>query len=151
MVVGAEAEAVRASIAAQAVEVVQNQNWESGMGSSVSAGVRQLQQSGADSAAVAILLPDQPLVTTDHLVRMRRLLHTEQAQIIAARYSCTLGVPAFFKRSLFSALASLPPQAGARHLLRDSGALVTEFPLPEAATDIDTPEDFAALESISKV
>ncbi len=122
VVVGAEAETVRSAIAAQPIEIAQNDNWRSGMGSSVAAGIQQLRESGVDSAAVAILLGDQPLVTAEHLRAMRTLLHTRENPVVAAQYGGTLGVPALFKRELFSMLASLPPEAGARHLLRDSGA-----------------------------
>lgn len=145
VVVGAEADTVRAVIAAQPVDIVYNQYWKRGMGSSVAAGVRRLQEAATDSAAVAILLADQPLVTGDHLTVMRTLLHTGGAAIVAAGYNGTIGVPALFKRSLFSTLAALPPEAGARHILRESGVSVTSFPLPQAGIDIDTPEDFAAL------
>lgn len=146
VVVGAEAEAVRAAIATQPIEIVYNEDWELGMGGSVAAGVRRLQEASTDSAAVAILLADQPLVTAIHLSAMRTLLHTEKASIVAAAYNETIGVPALFKRALFPVLASLEPEAGARHILRDSAFRVAEFPLPEAGTDIDTPEDFAALQ-----
>ncbi len=145
VVVGAEADAVRAAVAAQPVEIAQNRHWQLGMGSSLAAGVQQLQELAGQSAAVAILLADQPLVTANHLKEMRRLLYTEPAPIVAAEYNGTLGVPALFKRELFATLASLPPDAGARHVLRDSGFAVTAFPLAEAAVDIDTPEDLAAL------
>lgn len=147
VVVGAESEAVRSAIAAQPVEIVQNDEWQSGMGSSIAAGVRKLQDSDAESAAVAILLSDQPLVTSAHLEAMRTLLHTRENPVVAAQYSGTIGVPALFKRELFSLLAALPPEAGARYLLRDSALRVTEFPLPEAAADVDTPADFAKLEN----
>ena len=145
VVVGAEADAVRAAVAAQPVAVAQNENWQSGMGSSVVAGIRQLQDAAPQSAGVAILLADQPLVTSQHLRDMRKLLYLERAPIVAAEYSGTLGVPALFKRELFATLAALPGNAGARHILRDSGFAVTPFPLLAAAMDIDTPEDFAAL------
>jgi molybdenum cofactor cytidylyltransferase len=145
VVVGAEANSVRASIAALRVEIAQNDCWQQGMGSSIAVGVRQLREAATHSAAVAILLADQPLVTSDHLIEMRRLLFAGKSAIVAAEYSGTLGVPALFKRELFAVLAALPPDAGARHLLRDSGFAVTAFSLPVAAMDIDTPEDFAAL------
>ena len=146
VVVGAESDAVRAAVAAQPVEIAQNQHWHLGMGSSVAQGIQQLQAVTANTAAVAILLADQPLVTADHLKEMRRRLYIDGTPIVAAAYSGTIGVPALFKRELFATLAALPPEAGARHILRDSGFAVTPFPLPDAAIDIDTPEDLAALE-----
>jgi molybdenum cofactor cytidylyltransferase len=145
VVVGAEAEAVRAAIAKERVHVVHNEYWRSGMGSSLSAGVKRLQQEGFESAAVAVTLADQPLVTVDHLRAMRRQVHLSGAAIIAAQYNDTLGVPAIFARKMFGTLLNLPPEAGARHLLRQPGLSVKAFPLPEAAIDIDTPDDLEAL------
>jgi molybdenum cofactor cytidylyltransferase len=145
VVVGAEAEAVRAAIAKERVHIVHNEYWRSGMGSSVSAGVKRIQQEGFESAAVAITLADQPLVLAEHLQAMRRQVYLSGAAIIAAQYNGGLGVPAVFARSIFGALANLPPEAGAKHLLRQPGLQVQAFPLPEAAMDIDTPDDLKAL------
>lgn len=146
VVVGAEAEVVRASIASERVEIVHNENWQLGMGSSLAAGVRRLNEIAPDAAAAAILLSDQPLVRAQHLKAMRKLLAKEGNPIVAAAYQNTLGVPALFRRDLFAMLATLQPEAGARRILRESGVGVTAFPLPEAAVDLDTPEDWAALQ-----
>ena len=151
VVVGAEAEAVRSAIAAERVDIVHNENWQSGMGSSLSAGVRRLNEIAPECAAAAILLADQPLVGAQHLKAMRKLLAREGNPIVAASYQDTLGVPALFRRDLFAMLASLPPEAGARKILRDSGMAVTPFPLPEAAVDLDTPEDWSVFEEKSRV
>jgi CTP:molybdopterin cytidylyltransferase MocA len=93
-------------------------------------------------SAIAILVADQPLIEAKHLAAMRQLLFAAGGSIVAAQYSDTLGVPALFKPELFHALSSLAPEAGARTLLRNSDAKVIRFPLPQAAVDIDTPEDF---------
>jgi molybdenum cofactor cytidylyltransferase len=146
-VVGAQAESVRASLANRNVEIVENPDWESGMGSSVALAVRHLLENGEDSAAIALLLADQPLVTADHLKALRGKFHSSSVGIVAAEYNGTVGVPALFKRSLFGALANLDPGAGARQLLRQPGTRVDGLPMPEAAMDIDTPSDFAALNS----
>ena len=73
------------------------------------------------------------------------LVAVGQAAIVAARYDGRLGVPALFRREIFPLLASLPAASGARQLLRHSGLRVEPFPLPEAAIDIDTPADLAAV------
>ncbi len=145
VVVGAEADKVRAALASYPVEMVSNPSWASGMGSSVAAGIRYLQDAGSDCGGVAILLADQPLIAGEHLARMRRLLLQGDSPIVAAQYNGTLGVPAFFKREMFAVLAALEPGAGARALLRNSGKRVCPYSLPEAAFDVDTPDDFAAL------
>ena len=147
VVVGAEAEAVRASIASQRVSIVENPHWQEGMGSSIAAGIEQLQREQTDVAAVAILLADQPLIQASHLDRMRTEFHQSGASIVVAEYNGTVGVPAIFRRSLFDALLHLPPAAGARRLFSDPELKVQKLALPQAAFDIDTPEDLAALQA----
>lgn len=142
VVLGSNAQLLRKSIACEAVKIVHNEQWETGMGSSIRAGMRVLLESDEVPEAVAILVADQPLVRAEHLAAMRELLSGAGNPIVAAQYGDTIGVPALFKEELFSALSSLPPEAGARKLLRSSDADVTPFALPEAAVDIDTPEDF---------
>ncbi len=142
VVVGSESHILRDSIAGQRIQIVQNERWQTGMGSSLAEGMRALFKSGKTPDAVAILVVDQPLIEPKHLAGMRELLARGEGAIVAARYSGTLGVPALFKREFFPALLSLPPEAGARTLLRSADSRVVEFPLPEAAVDIDTPEDF---------
>lgn len=145
VVVGAHAPEIIDVISDLSVDVVRNDAWETGMGSSLVAGLRHILNSGSNPEYVAILLADQPLVRAAHLAAMRRLAEQSQSPIIAARYGGTVGVPAFFHRTLFPELEALAPTAGARHLLKLPGQKVAVFDLPEAAVDIDTPEDFHAL------
>jgi molybdenum cofactor cytidylyltransferase len=143
VVVGAEAAAVREAVAALPVEIVENDSWQSGMGSSITAGMRHLET--RNPWAIAFLLADQPLVTSHHLREMASLAQNPSANAVAAEYNGRLGVPALFKRQIFSALESLAPETGARHLLRSLRSEIAAYPLPEAAIDIDTPDDFEAL------
>jgi molybdenum cofactor cytidylyltransferase len=140
VVVGAEADVVAEAIRSERVDIVRNDAWQTGMGSSIAAGMRHLE--GMDVEAVAILLADQPLITAEHLSAMAAL--TRLSNIVAAEYGGTLGVPAFFQREMFPALGLLPPEAGARQLLRSSQD-VCAYPLPEAAVDVDRPEDLAVV------
>lgn len=142
VVLGSSSQMLRESIAGRTVQIVENEAWETGMGSSITAGMQVLLQNGGVPSAVAILVADQPLIEAKHLVTMRELLFGSETSVVAAQYSDTLGVPALFKQHWFYALSSLSPEAGARSLLRNADADVSPFPLPEAAIDIDTPEDF---------
>jgi molybdenum cofactor cytidylyltransferase len=145
VVVGAHAPEIIDAISDLSVDVVRNDAWETGMGSSLVAGLRHILAAGSNPGYVAVLLADQPLVRAGHLTAMRRLADVSQSPIVAARYGGTVGVPAFFHRALFPELEALAPTAGARHLLKLPGQQVAVFDLPEAAVDIDTPEDFSAL------
>lgn len=143
VVLGTESERVRAALAGMPADLVENPEWQLGMGASIVCGMRALMQKEPEASAVAILLADQPLVAAEHLRGMRALL-SPHCSAIAAEYGGTVGVPAIFQRKLFSALLSLPSEAGAKQLLRNS-ANVIAFALSEAAADIDTPDDYARL------
>lgn len=138
VVTGAEAASVRAALTERLVQLVENSAWQLGIGSSIRSGMEFV----LDGAAVCILLADQPYVEAWHLREMQKLLEESDALAVAAEYNGTLGVPAFFRRELFGELQTLEPVTGARALLCRHA---TPFPLPEAAIDIDTPEDFAKL------
>jgi molybdenum cofactor cytidylyltransferase len=148
VVIGAEAERVQCSVAALPVEVAVNENWTAGMGSSIAAGMRRFTMLEPLLPVVAILLADQPWVSAEHLRAMREQLESTGVAAIAAEYANGLGAPALFQRQMYPLLAALPPEAGAKQLLRQAGAAVSAFPLPEAARDVDTPSDFAALGSM---
>lgn len=149
VVLGAEPQAVARSLAGAAVTLVENPLWPTGMGSSIAAGVRCLEQyNDPCDDAVAILLPDQPLVEAHHLRAMAQQLSASNAHIVAARYSGGVGAPALFRQVLFPALTGLDGQPGAKALLRDPRYTVLPFDLPEAATDVDTPEEFEALKDL---
>ncbi len=150
VVVGARAQEVQASLSSETdLEFVTNLEWQLGMGSSIVAGVNRLQSHGIQPEAMAILLSDQPLIRADQLSRMRAKLHGSAADIVAAHYAGTLGVPAIFKARVFGYLSQLSPAEGARKLLRNSGLHVEPFDLPEAAVDVDTLEHFEKLNLLS--
>ena len=141
VVLGANSEAVAEAVSRTTAQWVLNENWQTGMGSSISAGIIKLLEIVPATEAVAILLADQPHIKDVHLSNMAKLFELGKLPVIAARYANTKGVPAIFNRSIFSELKMLPPATGARSLLRDAHP----YDLPEAATDIDTPDDFAML------
>jgi len=142
VVLGANAADIAPMLRHTGASVVINRDWAEGMGSSLRAGVARL-PAAADGALV--MLADQPAVTADDL---RRLVATWRRQphcIVAALYSGTAGVPAIFPREDFAALGALRGDAGARALLKRGGDRVVRLPLPNAALDIDTPEDLQNL------
>jgi molybdenum cofactor cytidylyltransferase len=142
VVLGAQADLVRDAIQNLRVEIVYNNGWQSGMGSSIATGVRNL---NTQPDGVAILTGDQPLVTAEHLREMHKILHSKDA--VAAEYSGTIGVPAIFSGTLINRLIHLPPASGAKGLLQAEDIRVAHYPLAEAALDIDTPSDWEKLAS----
>ncbi len=144
-VVGAEAEAVREAVERTGASAAFNPDWPLGMGSSITTGVAAVLEMAPEADAVAVLLADQPYITDVHLLGMCREFEMGGGPILAARYAETFGVPAIFSKDVIPVLQALSQGAGARQILRQSGAGVVGYALPEASMDVDTPEDFANL------
>jgi molybdenum cofactor cytidylyltransferase len=123
-----------------------NQNSAEGLASSVCAGLEFHKGSGL--GAVLVSSCDQPLVTGKHLRELIELWRNGRDAAVASAYSNTIGIPAVFGSELFSQLSELRGDRGAGQLLRRLPNIAT-FVLPEAAFDIDTPEELKDLESRS--
>ena len=145
IVVGAQADQCRAALSAlpenAPVAVLENPEYATGMGSSLRAGIAALQRLAPRAERLLLMVCDQPLLRFKHL---RALLDAPAASgIAAAQYNHRLGVPAVFARQHFAALAATIGDQGARALLRSLPS--TPVPMPEAAVNIDTPEDLGGL------
>jgi molybdenum cofactor cytidylyltransferase len=114
------------------IRVVNHEAGE-GMASSIRAGLRALQASGALIAGAIILACDQPAVTAGHL----RELAAGAGDVVASSYSGRKGVPAYFPSTVFDALLALRGDLGARDLIQNARAV----PLPDGDLDIDTIQD----------
>jgi molybdenum cofactor cytidylyltransferase len=140
VVLGADAVAVRAQVPAR-FDCILNSNWSEGMASSIRAGLDALDSPDAVLLAVC----DQPRIPPRHFATLVQTAASNPDQPVASGYSGTVGVPAVFPRRLFTALANLTGGAGARSVLRESSQVIV-IPCAEAACDVDTPDDAAALE-----
>jgi molybdenum cofactor cytidylyltransferase len=73
---------------------------------------------------------------------MHELHLSTGASITAARYAGTIGTPAFFDSEWFPRLAQLDGASGAKSLIQACTNTIL-FDWPEAAFDLDTPDDVA--------
>ena len=138
VVLGAFEAECRQTLAGVPVRIVVNQDWQAGMGSSISTGMKAC--SGEPLQGVLIMLCDQPGVTPSLLRRLWEHQRITGSEIAASRYSGTLGPPVLFMPPLFSRLCSLEGDAGAKSLF--AGAKhVESVDFPEGAFDIDTAGD----------
>ena len=124
--------------------VVVNRNWEEGMGSSLRTAMTRLP--GAP-AAVLVMLADQIAVSVDDLKRLVAAWRRNPEAIASATYGGTIGVPAVFPRRCFGALSELRGDQGARLLLKREWDTLARVPMPNAAIDIDVPEDLLEVEA----
>lgn len=144
VVLGAETVGSRAELSGLDVSICINDNWQTGMSSSIRSGISDLLKLEPDLDAVMITLCDQPKVTADKINLFVNAFLDGRGPIVAAQYGETLGVPALFSRDLFAELLELDGDKGARDLIR-KGTYVASIDLDEAAFDIDTITDAEGL------
>jgi molybdenum cofactor cytidylyltransferase len=148
-VLGAQSAMVRTELEDLPVQLLENPQWAEGMGSSVRCGVRGALALDPDLDATVLLLADQPQVTANTINRLVETATTTAKPIVASAYSNTLGVPALFTRDIFDELSNLPSEWGAKKLIAEGGDRVVAVPAPEAAWDIDTPENYRDLSEVN--
>jgi molybdenum cofactor cytidylyltransferase len=142
VVIGAHASQMTRMLASSPAAMVVNRQWEEGMGSSLRFGIAALPPA---CDAALILLGDQVGVTADDLKRLADAWNGEDSVIAASVYEQRVGVPAIFPRAFFSELAQLRGDHGARQILERNSHRLLRVPMPNAAVDLDTPADLAAL------
>ncbi len=145
VVTGAHAELSSRELDQLDVREAFNPDWETGMGSSVRAGIERLLSTDADVAAVVLLLCDQPHVTSNVVSSLLAAHHTTRKPVVASAYGESFGVPALFSRTLFTELMQLAGSSGAKEIIKRHASEAHFLPFPDGAVDVDTPDDFSCL------
>lgn len=145
VVTGAHAELSRREFEGLDVREVLNTLWESGMASSIRAGVEALISADPNAAAAVLLLCDQPHITTDIINALVAAHSTTGRPVIASTYGGSFGVPALFSRTLFAELAQLEGTAGAKQVIKRHASDAHFLPFDGGEVDVDTPDDFSRL------
>ncbi len=127
------------------LEIVNNEYWIDGMGSSIRAGMNRLLEIRNDFKAVIVMVCDQPFVSAEIIDRLIAKFLEEKTSIVASKYSKTFGVPALFERDMFRDLMDLRGTKGAKTLIVKYQGLAAFIDFPEGNIDIDTAEDYSKL------
>lgn len=144
-VLGANSAEIGKEIENLPLKTVINENWASGMSSSIKTGLGKLLDWQPTLSAVIIQLCDQPLINTGILNKLITIYEEKRAEIVAAEYTGTVGVPALFAASMFAELLNLSAESGAKQLIKKHLAMVEKVFIPEAEIDVDTPLDYEKL------
>ena len=142
VVLGANFERAAAEIEDLPVKLVFNEKWRRGLSFSIKAGLEKLLKIAPETTAVVIALADQPFINANHLNLFAERFEQTQNPVVAAKYNQTHGVPALFAREVFEDLGALSGDKGAKSVIEKHRLTLSTIDLPEAAFDIDTPEDF---------
>ncbi len=138
---GGSAQAVRSRVDLSGTTVVQNPDFSTGCGSSVSAAV-----AAADDRCdgLVLLLGDQPGVRS---ADVRQLITASAGTPLGVcRYADGLGHPFFFRRDMYANLATLHGEKAVWKLLHSGRYAVTEQPVEaDVPVDVDTRADYERL------
>lgn len=145
VVTGAHAERSRAELRGLGVLEAVNAGWAAGMSSSIRAGVEALLVADADTAAVVLMLCDQPHVTPEVVAALVEAHRSTRSPVVASAYGGGYGAPALFGRELFAELALLEGGSGAKQVIERHASGARFVPFEGGEVDVDTPDDFARL------
>jgi molybdenum cofactor cytidylyltransferase len=151
VVLGAELDQSEAEIGDLFLTIYVNEEWQTGMSSSIRSGLAELLRIEPDLAAVVITLCDQPHITSDNIDQIIAEFHASRGPIISAEYGGTSGVPALFTSEIFPELYQLEGDTGARQVIRKQPNRVRTIRIENAAIDVDTASDVSRLENSAKL
>ncbi|MGE5943866.1 MAG: nucleotidyltransferase family protein [Flavobacteriales bacterium] len=146
VVLGAHFELIKNEIENSNVTIINNQNWEKGLGTSIACAVEHIENSKFKVDGVLITLCDQPLITSDFLKSIVSKFQSNTNQIIATSYqNGKQGVPALFDKVYLNELITLSDGQGAKDILQKYHTQVEALLPPTENIDLDTNEDYINL------
>lgn len=144
IVLGADADAVYASVQDLAVRRVDCIDWKIGMGASLRAGLAALPP---ECAGALVVLCDQPALDSAHLDQLVAAWRANPRGAAASWYASRLGVPALLPRAWFAQLGEDVGDCGARALLSRRREEVVTVVNEALALDVDRSGDLALIDT----
>ena len=139
LVLGAHKEAILEKTDVSGMTLVQNEDWQQGMGTSISKCMNMIQKEDGGYDGILIAVCDQPMLSVNHY---KKLINSciDHDRIIASYYDSGFGVPAVFGRCYFDELSGLKKDAGAKSIIKEHLRNLIRLDAPLGAIDIDTEE-----------
>ncbi len=141
VVLGAYFDDIHSLIMHLPITVIRNNDWQEGMGTSISKGISYIRQE-KNIEKVLITLVDLPLFET---VNYQQLLDTHASGITITKYTDNKGVPTVFDKRYFKELIVLSGDEGARSMITANKNDVRHYEPNIAYFDIDTMSDYEKL------
>ncbi|HLW54148.1 MAG TPA: NTP transferase domain-containing protein [Candidatus Angelobacter sp.] len=146
LVLGAAADEIRRQVSMDGLTLVENPDYQQGMGTSLRSGVSALSSS---AKAAFVVLADQPFVRPATLDRMIASYSRSAPQVLIPLYRGFRGNPVLLDRSLFPELMNLAGDVGCRAVFGHHTQGIHRLPVddPGILLDIDSQHDWKALDS----
>ncbi|MBK7807118.1 MAG: nucleotidyltransferase family protein [Saprospiraceae bacterium] len=145
IVLGAYGEKIQKQVNTYDAKIVENEEWNEGLASSIRKGLQGVLRSNPDTEAVILVLCDQPFLSAEILRQILEKYHDTGLPIIHCHYGEVSGPPTLFHRSMFPYLLELKGGQGAKKVVDMFPDQVAFIDFPKGSLDIDTPEDYQQL------
>ena len=147
LVLGHQARSIIARINTGRAKVVINKQYDSGLSSSLRAGLRA---ATPDTGAVLLVLADQPFLSASTINHIIDAYKRTRRPIVAPIFNNVQGNPVLFDRSLFAELRHVSGDLGAKPVIAKHGdaMLGLELTDPKHFIDVDTREDLERVRSL---
>jgi molybdenum cofactor cytidylyltransferase len=138
VVLGHEADAVRAAVGDRPARFVTAEDWAEGMGRSVAAGIAAVPP---EWDAAMLFLADMPRIEP----QLIQVLATTPGQVVLPVWDGRRGHPVRWPRAAFSRLMALTGDVGGRAIMDEFPVISVPAPSDAVLDDIDTPQALASL------
>ena len=143
VVIGHEADRLRAELNGLPLELAVNPDYTGPTSGSLHRGLNLL---GADVEAVVVMLGDMVRVSVETLAMLVAAARGTDAPLVVSRYGDVTAPPLLFRRALFGELLAWTGEGCGKAVVQAHRREAMYVERPEALlTDVDTPEDFAAV------
>ncbi len=143
VVLGHEADRVRAALQGLRCKIVINSDYDAGVNGSVRLGIERVP---TDAAAAVVMLADMPLVTAGMIRALVSRYRSSLAPLVISEYDGVHAPPMLYDRSLFDEFREFEGEGCGRHIVRRHRGEADVLPWPgERLADLDVPEDYDSL------
>jgi molybdenum cofactor cytidylyltransferase len=144
LVLGHAAASVMQEISTEGLKIVENQDYQQGMGTSLRAGLAAV---SVEASAALVVLGDQPFVHAETLNQLIARHQESRPQIIIPMYRGFRGNPVLLDRSVFPELNALSGDVGCRAIFGSHTESICKLAVDDAGIllDIDSQEEYQKL------
>jgi len=148
LVLGHAAEEIQSKLELKGVQVVMNDDYRQGMGSSLKAGLSAIDQ---QAKAALIILADQPFVRGETLDRLIAEHSRTKAQIVIPTYNGFRGNPVLLDQAVFAEVMALSGDIGCRAIFGNHLEGIVKLPVDDAGVllDLDQQSDYQRLRPVT--
>jgi len=145
IVTGYEHETIINLINNSGIECIYNNDYKKGIGTSISAGIRELDKT---IRGVMIIPADMPIISTKDLIKLQnKFIELNCSKVIFPKYKSQFGNPVILPKKYFNILEGLKGDFGAKSLINKTDIITVNTDIG-TIFDIDTVSNLKKAENI---